>query len=97
MTQLSPFVLKHVAKPAKVIGASLYATGLSMALSSVFLIVLFILNINFYPGLIVFPVLQFWAIYRTSKDPYWVEVMMANFKCKKTKNFKKTRHNYYGH
>lgn len=102
---LNPAILKHVAKPAKIVGASLPATALSIVITVMVLIVLTVIIIfqeTFNPAFLlglfaVFSVSQIVGAYKTYQDPYWVEVWIACLRCKKTKNFIKIQHNYYGH
>ena len=102
---LNPAILKHVAKPAKIVGASLPATALSITVTAIILAVLGVLIVfqeTFNPAFLlvlitVFSVSQVVGAYKTYQDPYWVEVWIARLRCKKTKNFIKTQHNYYGH
>jgi len=102
---LNPTILKHVAKPAKIVGASLPATALSVTITVIVLAILVVLALfqeTLNPALLLvfvaaFSIPQAVGAYKTYQDPYWVEVWIARLRCKKTKNFIKTQHNYYGH
>ncbi len=88
---LKPYVLRKVAEPGKMIMACPKSCGLSVGLS----ISLFVFSGDVMLGLWVFFIMHTMMIFMTYKDPYFINVRLAYFKCRKTKNYQKTVGNRY--
>ena len=95
------FVLANVCSPPVFLCASYQGTIISIA---VWLLSTLFAYLAFDPDAIVyflicvfifFPV-QGWMAYKTYKDPYFINVIMAKLRCRKTKNIFKTKDNVYG-
>lgn len=95
------FILQHVSEPDKLIMASTQATGLSFILIFMtgFLLTVFS-SFSFWVSILVSIFLsilvQLYMIRKTYKDPYFFNVWMSGFSCKKTKNYFKVKDNHYG-
>jgi hypothetical protein len=88
---LKPFVLKAISIPEKVLFASLKATGVSMSISGV----VFLYDFNLLLGFFTFLMLQLLMIYLTYRDYYFMETLVAYFRCIKTQNYYPVKGNLY--
>lgn len=88
---LNPIVLRHVSQPGKLVMACPKATTLSFCLSGIVCVLLQ----NVLLALWTFLPLQTLMIFLTYKDPYFMNLLFAFLKCKKTKNYYPIRGNRY--
>ena len=93
------FMLKHVVEPPKLLFASFNASIVSLTVwvCSSFIGLLFMSA--FYcctmtTGL--FLIIQGCMMFLSSKDPYFVNVLMSKLRCRKTKNILQSKDNIYG-
>jgi hypothetical protein len=94
------FVLKHVVEPPKLLFASFNATIISLAIwvCSSFIGVVLLIPV-FYCFAIttaLFLIIHGCMIFLSSKDPYFINVLIAKLRCRKTKNILQSKDNVYG-
>ena len=95
------FVLKHVTEPPKLLFASFHASIVSMGVWMFSaLMAKVVLGFSFLTAFLI-SIITFLAfhglmIFLSYKDPYFLNVMMAGLRCRKTKNLNMTQHNLYG-
>ena len=95
------FVLKHVVGPPIVVFASLEATILSVVVWVLTVMVArmlldFPFLVAFVTSIVVFLMFHGTMIFFSHKDPYFLNVMLAKLRCRKTKNLMSTKDNLYG-
>ena len=93
------FVLKHVVEPPRLLFASFNAAIISLAIwicssliGLLFLPIFYCFAIS--TGLFLF--IHGCMVFLSSKDPYFINVLMAKLRCRKTKNIVNTKDNLYG-
>ncbi len=87
---LKNFVLKSVCVPGKIMMASFEATLISAGVGMVFCCF-----VNIILGFCLCVLVQGYMIYRTDKDPAFINVFRDGFRCLKTKNYFYVKGNRY--
>jgi hypothetical protein len=93
------FVLKHVVEPPRLLFASFNASIVSLTIwvcSSLIGLLFLPVFLNFAISTAFFLVIHGYMVFLSSKDPYFVNVIMAKLRCRKTKNIVRTKDNVYG-
>ena len=94
------FVLKHVVEPPKLLFASFNASIISLiiwvCLSFIGLVLLIPVFYCLAITTALFLTIHGCMIFLSSKDPYFINVLIAKLRCRKTKNIIKTKDNVYG-
>jgi len=94
------FVLKHVVEPPRLLFSSFNAALISLLLWVVLIIGSIVLRTPFIKSFVVstalFLLIHGYMIFLSGKDPYFINVLIAKLRCRKTKNIFKTKDNVYG-
>jgi len=94
------FVLKHVVEPPKLLFASFNASIISLAIWVCLSFVGLVLTVPVFWCLaittVLFVMIQGCMVFLSNKDPYFINVLIAKLRCRKTKNIVKTKDNVYG-
>jgi len=93
------FVLKHVVEPPRLLFASFNASILSLVIwicSSLIGLLFLPVFLCFAISTALFLVIHGFMVFLSSKDPYFINVLIAKLRCRKTKNIIRTKDNVYG-
>lgn len=95
------YVLKHVTEPPRLLFANTKAAIVSLCVLGISLLFIFAvadmsLMGGFLCSLVIFTVSHAYMIWMSYKDPFFVNVIIARLRCRKTKNLTDVKDNFYG-
>jgi hypothetical protein len=94
------FVLKHVVEPPKLLFASFNATIISLTIwvCSSFIGLVLLMPVFYCLAITtaLFLIIHGCMIFLSSKDPYFINTLIAKLRCRKTKNILQGKDNVYG-